>query len=178
MNGKSDRLGAPRQKQSTAATQIKGKTSKKASTLPSSDNESDNEPNAAALVRPKPPPSREFKVVARPTGQKKVEKKKEVILVSSDSLSGSEDLDKDMEEAATHDTDYEDDVLSKKRKAKSEGTSRASKKRVSPSVAKKGKVPMRPKAKEAAEPSGDERQDVAVRGMSLLSFSSHLLQVS
>ncbi|KAG1812851.1 uncharacterized protein BJ212DRAFT_1482912 [Suillus subaureus] len=122
VNSKSDHLGAPCQKQSTAATQIKGKTSKKASILPPSNNESDNEPNVAVLVHPKPPPSWEFKVVACLTGQKKVEKKKEVILVSSDSPSGSEDLNEDMEEAATHDTDYEDDVLSKKQKAKSEGT--------------------------------------------------------
>ncbi|KAG1779267.1 hypothetical protein EV702DRAFT_1195243 [Suillus placidus] len=127
VNSKSDRLGAPRQKQSTATTKIKGKTSKKASTLPPSDNESDDEPNVAVPVCPKPPPTRAFKVVARPTGQKKVEKKSEekkvvISLVSSDTPSASED--EDLEKAVNHDdTDYEDDISSKKRKAKSEGTS-------------------------------------------------------
>ncbi|KAG2076377.1 hypothetical protein BDR04DRAFT_1114424 [Suillus decipiens] len=147
----------------------------------------------AAPICPQPPPSQEFKVVKCPMGQKKVNKEitpsatslvnksddesnvaapystgqkkvdKEVIsLQSSDTVSGSEDLD-----------DYQDNVSSKKWKAKSKGTLQASK-RVSPSVAPvektvpakkmKGKVLARPKAKvserratsETAESSGDE----------------------
>ncbi|KAG1784330.1 uncharacterized protein HD556DRAFT_1315168 [Suillus plorans] len=129
VNGKSDRLGALRLKQSTATSIVKGKTSKKASALPASTtslaDESDDEPASS--------PSREFKVVKCPTGQKKVDK--EVIsLASSDTPSGSEDLDENLEESVVLDSDYQDDVSSKKRKAKSEGASRASKKR-SPSVA-------------------------------------------
>ncbi|KAG2354978.1 hypothetical protein BDR07DRAFT_1493834 [Suillus spraguei] len=215
VNGKSDCLGALCLKQSAAT---KGQTLKKASALPPSAtslvDESNDEPNMAAPVRPQPPPSQEFKVVKHPMGQKKVDKEvtpsttslvnesddesnvappvhpqpppsqefkvakclmgqkkvdKEVIsLGSSDTPSGSDDLD-----------DYQDDVSSKKQKAKSEGTSRASKKRVSPSVAPvemavpakkmKGKVLARPKGKvserrapsETAESSGDEHiQDV------------------
>lgn len=192
VNGKSDRLGALRLKQSTATSIVKGKTSKKASALPASTtslaDESDDEPSVSAPVRPQPPPSREFKVVKRPTGQKKVDK--EVIsLASSDTPSGSEDLDENLEESVVLDSDYQDDVSSKKRKAKSEGASRASKKR-SPSVAPaekavsakktKGKVPVRPKPKVperrapsgTAESSGDEHiRDV--RGMFVpLAFAS------
>ncbi|KAG2115162.1 uncharacterized protein F5147DRAFT_649568 [Suillus discolor] len=110
-------------------------------------------------------------------GQKKVDK--EVIsLVSSDTLSGSED---NLEESVVLNSNYQDDISSKKRKAKSEGTLRASKKR-SPSVVPaekavlakkmKGKVPVRPKAKvperralsRTAESSSDEHiQDVMVQ---------------
>ncbi|KAG1796090.1 uncharacterized protein HD556DRAFT_1441928 [Suillus plorans] len=102
---------------STATSIVKGKTSKKASALPASTtslaDESDDEPSVSA--------------------PKKVDK--EVIsLASSDTPSGSEDLDENLEESVVLDSDYQDDVSSKKRKAKSEGASRASKKR-SPSVA-------------------------------------------
>ncbi|KAG1786881.1 uncharacterized protein HD556DRAFT_1311169 [Suillus plorans] len=115
VNGKSDRLGALRLKQSTATSIVKGKTSKKASALPASTtslaDESDDEPSVSAPC---------------PTGQKKVDK--EVIsLASSDTPSGSEDLDENLEESVVLDSDYQDDVSSKKRKAKSEGASRASK---------------------------------------------------
>ncbi|KAG1897604.1 uncharacterized protein F5891DRAFT_1191808 [Suillus fuscotomentosus] len=176
VNGKSDRLGALHLKQSTATSIVKGKTSKKALALPASTtslaDESDDEPSVSAPVCPQPPPSREFKVIKRPTGQKKVDK--EVIsLASSDTPSGSEDLDENLEESVILDSDYQDDVSSKKWKAKSEGASRASKKR-SLSVAPaekavsakktKGKVPVRPKPKVperralsgTAESSGDE----------------------
>ncbi|KAG1788299.1 uncharacterized protein HD556DRAFT_1447895 [Suillus plorans] len=110
VNGKSDRLGALRLKQSTATSIVKGKTSKKASALPASTtslaDESDDEPSVSA--------------------PKKVDK--EVIsLASSDTPSGSEDLDENLEESVVLDSDYQDDVSSKKRKAKSEGASRASK---------------------------------------------------
>ncbi|KAG1817616.1 uncharacterized protein BJ212DRAFT_1500091 [Suillus subaureus] len=156
-----------------------------------------------------------IKVVQHPTGQKKVEKMekkankkvekkvekkaekkvekkvgKEVIsLMSSDAQPGSEDLDEDLDEnlgdAPNDDSNYEDNDSSKKQKVKSEGPSRASKKRVSPTVAPvektvqakktKGKAPIWPKAKgpaekralpEAAESSRDEQvPDVAGQGM-------------
>ncbi|KAG1817888.1 hypothetical protein EV424DRAFT_1347781 [Suillus variegatus] len=190
VNGKSDHLGALHLKQSTATSISKGKTSKKASALPPSTtslaDKSDDKPSVAAPVHPQPPPSREFKVVKRPTGQKKVYK--EVIsLASSRELRGygyrwgTEDLDENLEESVILDSDYQDDVSSKKQKAKSEGTSRASKKR-SPSGAPaekavsakktKGKVLVRPKPKVperrapsgTAESSGDEHiRDVRVR---------------
>ncbi|KAG0694536.1 hypothetical protein DFH29DRAFT_815240, partial [Suillus ampliporus] len=123
-NGQSDHCGLPRQKQSMATTRIKGKSSKKAPMLPASTiSLSEDEPQAAddlnvdaSPVHPavKPPPSREFIVVQRPTGQKKVDKKvdkkadkkvnkkvnKEVIsLMSSDGQSGSEGPDEDLDEA-------------------------------------------------------------------------------
>lgn len=115
-----------------AATKIKGKVLTKQvshnSPISLSDNKCEEELNVnAPPVRPigKPPPSREFKVARWPTGQKKVEKKvqnKEVIsLVSSDGRSGSEYLEEDG--VPNGDSDYEDDTLSKKRKARSDSTS-------------------------------------------------------
>ncbi|KAG2115163.1 uncharacterized protein F5147DRAFT_769617 [Suillus discolor] len=57
----SDRLGALHLKPSTATSVIKGKISKKASTLPPSAtslaDKSDDEPDIAAPVHPQPPPS-------------------------------------------------------------------------------------------------------------------------
>lgn len=169
VNGKSDRLGAPRAKPSAAATKMKKvpmKSHRSPITL-SEDNDSDGDGSVPPVL--KPPPSREFKVVRPPKSQKKDEKiekkiikksvKKEVIsLVSSevsDARSGSEKPEDD--DDAKSDSDYEDDsAASKKRKAKSETTLRASKKRVSPAeppLPKAGHSKLKGKGKARSEKS-------------------------
>ncbi|KAG1855716.1 hypothetical protein DFJ58DRAFT_841014 [Suillus subalutaceus] len=114
----------------------------------SGDNDSDTNPST---VRPilKPPPSREFKVVRPPKSQKKDEKKiikknlKEVVSPMSSNLSNprSDSEQPDDDDGVKNDSDYENDSApSKKRKAKSEVTSRASKKRTPPSEASLPKI--------------------------------------
>jgi hypothetical protein len=130
-NSTSDRKGLAREKPSKAVTKRKGKTSQEAPTLrhsplslsdDSGDSDSDGPPNIP-IGRP---PAREFKVVQLPKQQKVVKSKEVISLTSSDAQSGSED-----ETTKKADSDYEDKATSKKRKAKSEGGSRAAKKRAS-----------------------------------------------
>ncbi|KAG0694723.1 hypothetical protein DFH29DRAFT_1006069 [Suillus ampliporus] len=151
-NDKSDCLGLPHAKPSAAATRRKAPTSKKkepmmshASPISLSDNSSsDANPSP---IRPilKPPPSHEFKVVKLPKSQKKDEQKiikknikKEVISLMSSEVSNARSGSEKPEDndRTKSDSDYEgDSAASKKRKAKSEVTLQALKKRVPPSEA-------------------------------------------
>lgn len=202
-NGKIDRQGPARQKASAAATRRKIDTSSRRTgkappshtsliSLTDSDDDSGNNDISDVNASPVkvinahkdvviPPPSRKFTVVNRPKDQKK-EKKQEVIsLVSSDTQSPSGNLIPTGEEK--DDSDYEDHVVSRKRKAKSEATSRASKKKVPSSEVKaaqpkgvhgsKGKAPMRSLPLNDDSSSDDETlQEPTEQGLFFPSFST------